>query len=541
LPGAGDPSAVHDLEPSNAEPHVPKGKSAQWVAFFIPSIADLIFVLLLVALAAGPLAQKMLGDAGIGWHIRTGQLILRTDAIPRVDPFSATMQGKPWYAWEWMYDVGVGALDAKTGLNGVVFFNALVIALTFAFVFRKMLARGAGLGVALGMLLLAFSSSSIHFLARPHVVSWLFTVIFFDVLEAFEDDGNVRKLLWLPALMLVWVNVHGGFLVGLVLIGIYFVAYWVGSLPWSEPAGSEVARRRAKALALVGLACTAITLANPYGYHLHAHIYRYLSDPFLMNHIDEFLSPNFHGLAQRCFAVILLLTILGAAVSPKRLGARELMLIAFAAYSGLYATRNIPVASILLTLVMGPHFSAALEDWFRRLSPGAGIRAGWERFRGLSTPMLTMESTRRGHLWTTAVVLGGVWVCLHQGRFGSRQIMDAHFSPTRFPVATLNWLKANGVRDAVLCPDSWGGYLIYRQDAGIQPLVDDRHDLYGAAYLKNYLKLMHVEPGWEGVLEQSRASWVVLPLDAPLASVLRGAPGWKMVHSDETAIVFVRG
>ena len=82
----------------------------------MPSIADLIFVALFATLVFTPLSVRLLGDAGIGWHIRTGQEILATHSIPRVDPFSSTMAGKPWVAWEWLYDVLVGELETLLGL-----------------------------------------------------------------------------------------------------------------------------------------------------------------------------------------------------------------------------------------------------------------------------------------------------------------------------------------------------------------------------------------------------------------------------------------
>jgi len=69
-----------------------------WSRFLLPSVSDLIFVLLVIALSTGTLGPKLLGDAGIGWHIRTGELILTTHSVPRVDLFSSTMNGKPWYA-----------------------------------------------------------------------------------------------------------------------------------------------------------------------------------------------------------------------------------------------------------------------------------------------------------------------------------------------------------------------------------------------------------------------------------------------------------
>src|SRR5580693_5518166 len=108
-------------------------RAGRWL---IPSIGDLIFVALLGLLWFTALSVRLLGDAGIGWHIRTGQLILRTHSVPRVDPFSSSMSGQPWFAWEWLYDVVVGWLEGAAGLNGVVLFTASVIAATFALTFR---------------------------------------------------------------------------------------------------------------------------------------------------------------------------------------------------------------------------------------------------------------------------------------------------------------------------------------------------------------------------------------------------------------------
>jgi hypothetical protein len=216
-----------------------RGLAHNYVRWLIPSIADLIFISLLGLLCYTILSVRLLGDAGIGWHIRTGQLILASHAIPRVDPFSSTMAGHPWFAWEWLYDVLAGWLDTVAGLNGVVFFTALIIALTFSWAFRLLLGQGTNFLVALILVLLATSAAMIHFLARPHVVSWLFTVLWFWVLESSETRGRLasahhrRHLLWLlPPFMLLWVNVHGGFLLGFILLGIYWLStvwHWAGS------------------------------------------------------------------------------------------------------------------------------------------------------------------------------------------------------------------------------------------------------------------------------------------------------------------------
>src|SRR5919109_2356197 len=137
--------------------------SRGWIHLILPSVTDLIFIVVLFSLSYSALSSRLLGDAGIGWHIRNGELMLRTHMVTRVDVFSYTMNGRPWLAWEWLYDVIIGAVHQWLGLNGVVFFTAIVIASTFALVFRTLLSRGSLVQISLVLLLLAMGASMIHF------------------------------------------------------------------------------------------------------------------------------------------------------------------------------------------------------------------------------------------------------------------------------------------------------------------------------------------------------------------------------------------
>ncbi len=145
--------------------------SKGWARFLLPSVRDLVFLVALWALLVGPLSNRPLADADIGWHIRAGEQILATHSVPRVDSFSSTMQGQPWFAWEWLYDTLLGVVHGSMGLNGVVWLAALLMSTAFAVVFWQMLARGTGLPVALLLWLLVLGASSIHVFARPHIVS----------------------------------------------------------------------------------------------------------------------------------------------------------------------------------------------------------------------------------------------------------------------------------------------------------------------------------------------------------------------------------
>jgi hypothetical protein len=506
---------------------------AAWVRVAMPSMADLIFVASLGVLVFTPLSVRLLGDAGIGWHIRIGQQILAAHAIPHVDSFSSTMAGKPWFAWEWLYDLVVGFLEAKLGLNGVVWFTAVVIAAVFAWIFRSLISGGTNLLVALVLVLLAMSASMIHFLARPHVVSWLFTLAWFWILDSSECDcfklsGSRARRLWvLPPLMMVWVNVHGGFLMGFVLLAIYVLgAAWT----WFKAKESRIedllqkvsAANRVRMLVVVGVISTAASLVNPYGWKLYAHIYSYLSNRFLMDHIEEFQSPNFHGLPQKCFLILVLITVGVLAVLRRELRVSTGLTVLFALYAGLYASRNIPVSSILLVMVVGP----LLSD--------SGL------FRTFSKRMTAVETGLRGHVWPIIAIVITLWIAANGGRAWSKQWMDAHFSPQRMPVEAVNYLERTRVEGPVLSPDFWGGYLVYRLYPKTLVVVDDRHDLYGEQFFKSYLRMIHVERGWEDLLETYKASCVLLPRDGALASILSRTPGWKTTYTDDVAIVFVR-
>jgi len=510
---------------SSSPPGAAKGVTSAWVRWALPSMADLIFVAVFTVLLFSSLSIKLLNDAGIGWHIRTGQQILTTHSIPRVDPFSSQIQ-KPWIAWEWMYDVVVGSLDRSAGLNGVVWFTSVVIAGTFAVVFRMMLRRGAGLFVAIVLTLLAIAASMIHFLARPHVLSWLFAAVWFWILDSMESraTGCDRRVWILPALMLIWVNLHGGFLLGFVLLAIYWLGSVVSGLRLKqtriEDALQKIAAgRRVRVLTLAGLASAIASLVNPYGWALHRHIYEYLTNRFFMDHIDEFQSPNFHGVAQRSFLVILLIAVAALAGSGRKLRLSHVLLMLFAIYAGMYASRDIPVSSIFLVLIVGP------------LIPSV-------HWGGFSQRIAVLESGLRGHIWPVLVAGISLGIAFNGGHIGSEALMNAHFDPQRMPVAAVNFVQESGVRVPVLSPDYWGGYLLYRLYPHNHVVIDDRHDFYGEGLLRSYLTMIHLEPGWEDFLKW-RSGCLVLPRKAALSTILSGTPGWKTVYSDDVAVVFL--
>ncbi len=327
--------------------------------------------------------------------------------------------------------------------------------------------------------------------------------------------------------MLVWVNLHGGFVVGFILGGIF----WLGAV-WARLRAKEkrmedslrkfAAAKRTRRLTWVGLLSLVASLVNPYGWKLHAHVYSYLSNRFLMDHIDEFQSPNFHGIAQRCFLVLLLIALCALAARGREARLSQILTVLFAVSSGLYASRNIPVSAVLLVMVVGSLFPspASAKGFFQR--------------------MAVVESGQRGHLWPILALLVTLLIAANGGRAGSRVLMDAHFDAKRMPAEAVNYLQKNEIQGPVLSPDYWGGYLIYRLYPRSQVVVDDRHDLYGEEFFKSYLRLVHVEPGWEDFLRAHENSCVLLPRQSALADNLMKNGEWNAIYSDDVAVALVR-
>jgi hypothetical protein len=212
-------------------------------------------------------------------------------------------------------------LNKIGGLAAVSLFAMLLIAVTFALVFR-LARRKSNAVLAITVTVLAMAASSIHWLARPHLFTLLFAVIFLSALDRVrEGHTRVAGIPWLallPVLTVLWSNLHGGFPVGMLLISVFGAAELLRFL---LAAGRKAGRRgfaRAGKYFLSALACLAASLLNPYTYHLHVHVWQYLRDPYLAEHIMEFLSVSFHHPIAIFFETMLAGGVLAAAWYAKR-------------------------------------------------------------------------------------------------------------------------------------------------------------------------------------------------------------------------------
>jgi energy-coupling factor transporter transmembrane protein EcfT len=165
-------------------------------ARFVPSIADILFLTIFLYLFFSG-GKMLLGDGDTGYHIRAGEYILKTFSVPVYDIFSYLTPAIPWTAHEWLSEVLMALIQRVSGLSGVVFFFAGIIAAVYYLLFKIIRSYKGNILVAISIVLLVILSSQVHWLARPHVFSRLRIVIWYHLLDLNEYSG--RNYLYLFA------------------------------------------------------------------------------------------------------------------------------------------------------------------------------------------------------------------------------------------------------------------------------------------------------------------------------------------------------
>lgn len=492
----------------------------------LPSFPDLLFIALLFWLfAGGPYGwSALLADGDTGWHIRTGEYILDHHAVPRVDLFSFSKAGQPWFAWEWGSDVVLALCFRFGGLRAVVLFAGALICFTITLLFWRSLGDGVNLFVALAIAVIAAGAASIHYLARPHLFTFLFVTLSMWVL----DQDRRQPTLWLWTLLpmtVIWTNLHGGFL-ALIASTSVLAAGAALEGAWLKRTFSG-AWERSRRYILLTAACAFLSLLNPYGWLLHAHVFRYLTSEWIRTAVAEFQSPSFRSENVIQYEILLLGGVIAAAslLARKRFG--EGLLILFWAHMSLASARHIPI----YVLVASPWIAAELNRWWVGATANAGKKSLLGILRQVSDD-ISIGQRRIGLMPIFIVLMLLAW--------DRSSHWPRDFPAARFPVQAVEKQK-DRIREArLLTTDQWADYLIFRFYPQHKVFVDGRSDFYGKEIGQQYLALWSARHNWPELLKQWDFEGILIPTDWPLVSVLKMAAGWKVVYDDGRAIFFFR-
>lgn len=485
---------------------------------FYPSIPAVVFTIWAVV-AAFVFPHRLLNaDSDLLRHIRHGTYMLRQHGLLHADPFSFTRGGEPFVAFEYGSQLILALVNAAGGLAANLVFSALLIAATYALLTRFLLTRGADPLLTYLASVAAAVLGAIHWLPRPH----LFTLLFVTVLLHLLEPARRRPVWVFIPLFAVWANLHGGFVYGLVLLGIYLTGCLAEALA-GEDRDAWLAGARYYGLALgFGAAATVI---NPNGLELHRHIVRHLSDAYVLYNTQEFWSPDFHETTGKMFLVALSAVIALLALSTGRMSYPRLFLVLANIVFALQSRRNIPLFGATALPILALHYDAA----WRQLPDWRGMRAVFERDarRGVSWPLMGAVSALL------------VLVALNRGVVLGRQVVPGDMDRRDYPVDAVRWAREAEVRGRLFHEMVWGGYLLYAWPEQ-KVFIDGGMDFYGPPIVRDYLETTALEPGWRETLARWDISLVLMPPLASITQELAYGGGWRIRHCDPTAALLER-
>jgi len=475
-------------------------------------------------------------DGDFWWHVRTGRWILEHSRLPGHDLFTYTAFDHRWVDSEYLTEVVMWLVRSRFGLAGVsvafgvvAWFGFLLVALSS----RPDRQPYVFVGLALG---LAAVAGYPVWGPRPQVITFALASVELLWLRRFlEGSSDTRgplprlrrvlprlrggeTILWLPVLMAVWGNLHGGWPTGFLFLAIAMVCCL---LRWLSDRKNIEALRRTRTLALVGAASAATVLINPNGAAVYAYPVETLTSAAQQGLIAEWQSPDFHLAALRAFEVMLLLVVAGIALSRPSLF--DVLLVLAGVVLALESVRHIA----LFVAVATPVLVTTWSDIWRRLAV--------PRFPPAAPPRRWLSAVT---LSVLALVALGVGLRTADGL--GRQ---SSFTSQTVPVGAGDWLAAHPeVGKRMFNQYSWGGYLADRfyPNPNRRVFVFSEGVLMGDDLLLDYRRAAAVNPGWQEVLDRAAVDYVVFDTGSSLDEMLAAQANWRLVYRDGTAVIYLR-
>ncbi len=464
---------------------------------------------------------RQLQDPGTGWHLATGRYILATHSLPHREFFSFTSAGHPWVTYYWLFEAAGAVLERIGGLPLYGTVCMLIYAFIPVLLYRRMLRMGAALLPSLLVTFLAYFVLVSHALARPHVVTYLLFAVFLERMDDVHAGRRSWRSLWaLPPLAALWCNMHGGFLAGLALAGIFAAVAAARAVVTGD--GRE--RREAVVFAGLLLALVLATALNPNGFGLHEDTVHHLAMT-TTGIFAEFRSPDFQagGPPILCFEILVLGTLVVAARARAPLAWVERALVVFFLHEALHSVRHVNLFAIVAAPILARELSVP-------------IAARWPafaaRWREIAREQAALRSPR---LYLPALCAVFVALAVAGKTDFPRTLDDLQLS--RGAAAFIAAHKARFARP--FNTDNLGGSLIYAFWPDVRVFIDDRIYVYGDDFVAGaYLPVMTGQPRWQEILARYDVDSAIVAAATPCATLLRGAPGWELAFEDQQNVLF---
>jgi hypothetical protein len=453
------------------------------------------------------LPEKLIRDGDTEMHIAIGQWILAHRAIPFHDVFSFTVPSRLWVPHEWGSEILLAALYQALGWSGIIAAAELAIFASFAILTQALLKYFVPRRAAIGAML-TFLLAEPHLLARPHLLALPLMTLWMCRLISARDDARDPPLTLLP-LMIVWANLHGGFIIGLA-----FTAF-LGTEAVIEADGqARIAVARRWGVFLV--AAVLCSLATPNGINVYLMALNLTQGTGAINVVAEWQPANFaqYQPVELWLAAFLLIAL---STGLRLKWTRALMLLLLV-HLGLAHVRNMELLGFISPLLVAAALAARLDV----IEGSNGI---------LPLPELPARRATLSLLATVAIALFGI--AAFYGGSGLRP------GETNAPVTALRAAKAAGLTGPVLNHYDFGGFLMF---SGVPVFIDGRTDLYAGEFMETYRRIEsgQSEQTLGDTIERYGIQWTLFGPTAGAVRELDRLPGWRRVYADDFAVVHAR-
>jgi hypothetical protein len=454
-------------------------------------------------------ARQFAVDPDLWWHVRVGQDILSSHHWPTTDPYSYTVAGDPWIAYEWLGDVVIGATTKAGGILGLgalLFVTAsLVMLALYAYSTRRAGNSKAGFAVSLVLCSLAFASFSL----RPQMFGYLFIILTLIALDRFRT-GQPRAAYFLPLLFLTWINTHGSWVIGMGLVVLFLCSglleFKLGNVETQKWSREERIR-----IECVLLFCLAAIPFTPYGTRLAAYPFTVASSlPLNVENISEWLPMPFNLPGGKIFLAIVLAFFVAQILAPLRFRVFDMVLffggIVMACLHVRFLMLFVPFAAAVLSIVVA--------QWV----------PVYDRKKDL-------------FLLNAALMIAAFFGMVHY--FPTSAGLEKIAAKT-FPVGAVEYLREHPAPQPMYNTYTYGGYLVGNLPSQ-KVFIDGRGDLYeDAGIFREYLEVSGLKPGAFAVLRAHNIQSCLLDRKEPLAAALGANPEWEMRYSDGISALFVQ-
>ena len=473
--------------------------------------------------------EQLFRDPGTLWHTRVGDGILESRELPTQDTYSFTFHGQPWIAQQWLAECLMAAAHRIGGLDALLLLAATVLAATYAFIFARLRIAGARPPIATIIIALVIAASSYHFHPRPHLASIAGMTVTYALLCAVEAGRcRARSLFLLLPIFVIWTNLHGGALGGIVS-AVLVIGCWVLMLMAAGQASADgrQLRRVAGLHVPLAVACVATVSASPYGLDLPRVWLSLMKSDVVAEIMSEhgplewtsieammilLLAAAYLAVLattwRRILRVTWLLPLLWLALTISRVRHGPL----FAVLAGLAIVEMLPHSSLSATLIESHTHNQPIPRR-SRITPLA---------LGVICLALTIQ-----YLGVKVPVVGGGW---------------ARLSPEYWPIAAAPALR-DTIRTSgdprVFNQMTFGGYLIYAVPEA-RVFIDDRCELYGDAFLLQYESVMTRPEEFDAVAIEWNLNQALVSSRSKLAAYLADHADWRSAYADDSATIYMR-